>query len=373
MAVTSSSFFEAHDGSGAPISSAGFAVEGGKSTRVWELDEPNEEDIGAAITLILGGTTYAAQPSGRLNRTLPLADPEFPWLYASSIPSIKGFGRYGKQEADSELEAPSFPFFSFWSNYLFTVESTPRPYPVLPDAGIRRKSSFWYPETGGGTTPQSFTYVEEWNRFCDWDMIPQNDYITQQRGSMQFKTGSGTGANGLSYVAMPRTFMPNAIFKVTWFLVPLRYIISPNSYLRRWRGRVNQFDWTGPGGLQFNSGELLYMAYSQKKYTPPVQKIINLGGGSSVDSTSKLCNIELTFLHTSRVGTDLPADPTNQNYVVGGHNLLPYPGGKASGSPVVPKGFYYAQTNDTDHTPSWLSFPLEILFTDPDAPGGIAP
>jgi hypothetical protein len=242
---------------------------------------------------------------------------------------------------------------------------------VLADKSISlKKGQTWYDTDGSSKTN---TFAQEWNRFTDYEPHPQNDNITAQFGTLVFQTATNAvpgGANaGSSVIApgMPRIFLPNQLVQFTWYQVPYRYISSAKSYIRTLMGRVNQNDW-----YDWKSGELLYLNYKPHRYTPPVQKESLWIPGAF--STEKWCNIEFTFLSTSRVGSnlptgDLPSKPTlqtaNHNWVAAGHNLLPWFGNDTTGK----KGFYYA-VNPTDtagnKSPTWPSFPFELLFTDPD-------
>ena len=342
----------------------GFSPEGGKSQRLWQITPDNVDDLLEAFPAIMGSCEYAASGTGKLTRRLPMADPLFAWMYASSMPGVEGYGQYDQVNADPTLEAPGFPSGTLWKQYRLGVESLPRPFPVLPDYSIHSRSGRWYPEADPGTTEQMFVAAEEQFRFCTWDMQPQSDYITQQKGTMVFN--SGDAANAHRFAAMPRIFLPNSTYTITWYYVPIRLIISAASYILRWRGRINQNRFIGPDGLEFEPGELLYLNFSQKMFTPPIQNLVDLGGESKIVSTEKFAHITLTFLFTRRKLFSAPAvAPTNLNHVVGGHNLMPWSDGN----------FRYAETQDTagvsTKRPTWLSAPFETLFTDCDSPNGV--
>lgn len=344
----------------AEVSSAVFTAEGGKSNRLWQITPENVDDLIDAFPTILGTCDYEATGTGRLARTLPLADPLYAWLYASGINHVEGYGKYNKVNADPTLEAPGFPAGTFWDQYRLSVDSAQRPFPILPDYSINTRTGTWYVETGAGTTAATYTVADEQNRYCTWNLEPQNDYITQQRGAMVFD--SGDVANGKSFQAMPKIYLPNSLYTVTWYYVPVRLLISAKSYLQRWRGRINQNLMYGPDGMAFNPGELLYLNFAQKMFTPPVQNLVSLGGeGGSIISTEKFAHITLTFLHTVRTNASAGSTPTNKNFVANGHNLLPWSDG----------GFRYAKCSTGNNRPTWLSAPLETLFTDCDSPGGV--
>jgi hypothetical protein len=339
-------------------------MEGGRAVSAYFLVAPQPADLQSAIIQILGTTQFAATATGKLARTPPLAHPLYPWLYASSILDIKGVGTYTLTNAEPTLEVPPLPQFALYAQYKFTIEFKPRPYPIVTDDTIQEISTgSWYPETGAGTSIQNFSYAAEWARFVDFTVTPLDDYVTQQVGQMRFVTG-GTGtpnANTATYTGSPRLFIPNQVIKFIWYGVPYRYMSSPNSYITRWTGRINQNAW----GTTYPSGSLLYHSFKPTLYTPPVQKeVTDMYSGQSVFSTEKLMNLELEFIWTTRTTSDPPTGPTsgNLNYVIYGHNALPWHADRL---------FHYAESAVAPNPPSFLSFPIEVLFSDPDTPGAI--
>jgi hypothetical protein len=356
-------------------SSMAINLQAGSSSRIWRAisnkqnDGTQTFDVQPAdvLTLIhdvLGTTAYPVNQGapGRLNRTLPLIDPLIPWLYASDIQAMRGFGTYQLTSPQTTTQTNNFPGFALWSNYDFTVASSTRPYPVISDDQIVKATSTWQDISG---TNQKTDYYPEWNRFCDFTFTPKAEWLEQQRGSSYFVTGTnnepGANAQQTSQQSV-RMLMPDSIFKIMWVGVPLRYVLSKNSYLTRFRGRINQNSWEGPGGVgtTFAPGSLLYWDFVPRIYMPPVPISINWAG-SFLDYT-RLCDVELIFMHTSRTVTDAPASGTNKNYIVGGFNLLPY---------LPRRQFYYAENRDLggNKYPQFWSIPVEILFSDPDAPG----
>lgn len=342
-------------------STAGFSYDGGKAVVPLYLEEPAVEDIYTAIEELLG-TTSLETGDGKLNRTLPIAHPLYTWLFVSNISNIQGLGQYTKESASEELEAPSLPFFAFYDWYEFMVEFAPRAYRITSDANIPMLNGSWYDDTGN---QQQFEYFPEWLRYTDWEYVPAFEALKAQGGQYVFKGSSC--ASGRSYIAMPRMYLPNMILKFRWYQVPYRYIYSANSYLDRWIGRINQNDW-----YEWEAGELLYLGFNAKRYTPPIPNKDAIFPGAI--SAEKLCDIELSFLRTKRTASDLLTAPSNQNFIQKGHNLLPW---------LVDRKFHYAQTNPEidpsqvcttpSPTPSFFSFPLEVMFTDPDSTAGFTP
>jgi len=372
-------------GDGRSPSEAAFSFKESHTVRTWFMENPNgrdSEDYGLdafdiqfIIKNVLGSTDYALNPTnpGRLARILPLADPLYPWLYASNIQSMRGVGVAMQQDAQLNTNMASFPGFGLYPNYEIICDCTSRPYPVAPDTSIVSSLVSWVDSTN---TNQSQQVYPEWNRFCDFDLIPQENWLEQQRGGAYFQTGSGNEpGNGASAQQSVRMLLPDAVLRLLWVGVPLRYILSQNSYLQRFRGWINQNAWNGPQGPVlpgpqnpstpagskglFPPGSLLYTGWKPRLYQP-VLPVTFTPFGSYIDY-SRLCDLEIYFLYTARTATDAPAQPTNKNIVVGGWNCLPY---------LPKRRFFYAYNSDlaSNKNPLFYSFPVELLFHDPDDP-----
>ena len=350
----------------------------GSSSRKWfALSNVNEDgtvqfnvqpsDILQLIHDVLGTTAYPVNTTtpGKLNRTLPLVDPLLPWLYASDIPTMQGFGQFKYTDTTSTQGGPSWPQFALWSNYSFTVNHISRPYPIVPDTSITSHQVNWT-DTAGNL--QHATYFDEWNRYTDFTLTPRGEWLEQQRGASYFQTNTGNepGQNAQATTQQSvRMLMPDSILKILWVGVPLRYVLSTNSYLNRMRGYINQNAWEGPAGTgtPYPAGSLLYMDFAPRIYSPTVPVSITWAG--SFLDYSKLCDIEMIFFLTSRVGTDLPA-PANANFIAAGWNCLPY---------LPRRKFYYTYNLDlagATKYPQFYSVPFELLFSDPDSPNGFA-
>ncbi len=326
-------------------------------------------DRQSILKSILGTTDYAvnANQPGRLSRTLPLADPEFPWAYASDIVGFRGVGGTGQTQEPPQLNTndATFPGYTLYPNYELTVECTGRNYPISPDSSITSQRVLWTDIAGAA---QNFPYFPEWLRFTDWEEIPQENWLSMQRGTAYFKTLSGNEPAGAQFQGQPRKLLPDSIFHLKWDGVPARYLLSTNSFIKKFRGMINQNGWNGPLGpiplagatsFAFPPGSLLYQGYKSTKYNPVYPVTTNVFG--SFLDYSKLVDIDLFFLLTQRPGTDLPT-PLNAQEVIAGHNLQLY---------FPTQRFYYTDFKNLAGTtvPLFQSFPIELLFTDPDMPG----
>ena len=333
----------------------------------------------AAAVQILGSTNVNTTGSVRMNRTLPLADPENPTLYAT------GFSRHGIGQMTKVVNnyganpnfATALPYFALYPVYQFDVTFGDQPYAVIPDIGIRISKVQW---TGVDTSDyqnqqsQTSTIADEWNRFVIFDEIPRDDYVTAVQGQTTLRTGDAFepppdifAPNGYQFPGMPRVLLPNQTLRVLWQNVPLRYYTSANSYLQKYKNRINQLDWNVSGiGRTFAAGSLLYMSCQPKWHTDPNVTLQAWADGQT--TPPKVVDMELTFLLTDRAMSGTPitqAQINHPNFIPAGHNLLPwFPHGPA---------YYYgvagtAGVLDDILIPYFFSFPVQILFQDPDAP-----
>lgn len=362
----------------------------GKADYLTELNKVIDEQ--ALIQDILGYVSpFVDTTRQAMRRWLPVTHPRYPYLYANNITSITGKGINtavrvaATQPTNPAIGAKPIAAYLQFKQYEVGVDFTSRPYPLIADASFTNSvTGQWYAKNG---TAYTFTYAPEWCRYCDFDLIPCDNTIQGSVGSMSLIDGGRGSGQFVPFTSPPWMWLPDQYLKVRWYQVPYRYIISQNSYIagtakaptasgggaRYWRGRVNQNPW-----WFWPAGSLLYMGYSVTKYAPPTPDIGTYTGyvPTSTDPNAtgsfinyeRLCDIELTFLLTSRfMSGTLGATITNKNYVQTGHNLLPN---------LADNLFYYATrtppggTESVQNPPAWFSFPLEALFSDPDATGG---
>lgn len=356
------------------VQAFGFSSEGGAATGTYQFGDKDSpvtriEELQSAVEDILGTTNTDVNGSPNLRRKLPCTHPAFPYLYASQISGMVGMG-----SKDAEKVAEVVPpitgnpqaiadKFNLYKRYQIKTNFGTRNYTILPDEQVSNQSGSWFPKgTLASSSPTSFTYAPEWIRYTDYEVVPQNNTIQGQTGSFTFRGGT---PDGKVFTSPPWMYLPDSVIKFTWYQVPYRYITSENSYIanRGWLGCVNQNDW-----YNWEAGHLLYLSYNVKKYSQPTLRTQTTEdyNGNSWTSYSKLCDIEFTFLYTSRTPNFTPPDPDQGNWVYAGHNLLPY---------FPTRGFYIATAGQKSDgpdkwIPAWDSAPFECLFSDPDAEGG---
>ncbi len=329
---------------------------------------------------------------------MPLADPQWGWLYADSIPNIVGVGPGGLTvvQSDDTLEVPSVDEFPEYPGWFVDVEFKQRGFPVLQDTSISQlyapstapsTPGIYYPTDDNGTQqPQSFYYCNEWARFTDWDFEDTDDYLTAQQGQVAFcSDGSVAGINNTQFAGSTRIYLPNQIYYLNWRMVPVRLLTSPSSFFKRWKGRVNQNWLYFPGGT-FPPGSLMFLGQKHKLYTPPVQGLVQNpynGGATNTFTVNKLCDIQMRFLKTDRYVPDPPTLSTiitnpSRNIVVGavdpGTGL--FNGGHCALASFIDREYHFALTMggapgaptfDRTSVAYCKSAPLELLFTDCDS------
>jgi len=294
------------------------------------------------------GDTNPNKGDGRLKRRLPHCDPEWPFLYAEQVTGVRGVGESSWSRNPNVFEASAIGDFNFYSARRFNVSFAPRPYAVIGDDSITVETKSFYDLDGSVATYKSTT---EYSRFTTTETEDLYQAVTAKQGQMVFRGGA---PDGKPYMAQPRIPLPDYLVTITWYQVPARYLISANSNFRKYVGRVNQKAWNG-----YSAGELLFLgAKASRWYAPPIPEMFSLtvANGPLVTSTAKLVDIKMNFLGTKRTPAANPTI-TNANYVASGHNSLPY---------WQDKKFYYASSQDSE-VPTFTSFPVDVLFTDPDA------
>jgi hypothetical protein len=359
---------------------ATFAITSQQSSAVYLFANPSFDDLRNSIIDLLGYTSTRAT-DGRISRTLPARHPAYQWKFADTA-AYQGVGsQFTLVQPSPGLGSPIIPNFPLYASYHVRVSYSPRPYNSWQDRDISVLDGTYYPKDDAGSgAGTAYKCATEWLRFTEWVQRPLNNFISAQQGQMVFRANGSGGAvqpDGISFQDSPKLYLPDSVLTVKWHMVPYRYILSANSYLTKFIGHINQNAF-GPTVVNagtfgpYSKGTLLYVGATPTAiYTPPVPDegllAFNAGNGFL---RGMLCDLDVNFLYTARtIGTVTTNTPdmsaVNRNWVVAGHNLLPW---------LTTRKFYYATTydpaNPADQTkwrPSYNSFPMELLFTDPDA------
>lgn len=321
------------------------------------------DEIVAQLQQILGATLNVNYTPGntyyKVQRQLPMAHALFWPLYADQI-VIRGVGLGLEQANAAPPQVEAMPAYANYENWQFDIKFSQRPYAILEDDDVEVGILSWSPPPPDADVPIQLVYAKEWVRYTSFDLFPQNDNVSGVQGQSLFQTQSTDAPHGKQFEGMPRIFLPNQVVTFTWHQIPLRYILSPNSYLEKYKGRINQYAWYEYGsGHMFSAGSLLYMGYKPKIYSSPIAQLMTWQTGDL--TTWKYADIDLYFLVTKRTGVDVPSPTARANYLAKGHNLNPW---------FPSRQFYYTVYNsalNATKAPYWFSVPFEILFTDPDS------
>lgn len=332
---------------------------GGASVLTGTISSENLETI---LTEGVESAT-ADNTTGKITRILPVAHPRWSWHFLRNVDNAAGVSFIEKVAADpgGYLEVPPLPYYSDYQKYEIQATFEPRPYALISDDSIPQYTINYYTSTGASATKTAF---REYYRYIEWTRQPAAEYITAEFGQYVWAGATGTGnhpANPDDNTGITkgqiRVLLPSSTWKIKWHMVPYQYVLSDNTYFDRYCGHVNQAAIFG-----FAAGEALVQAVNVLDvYSPPFPEFTTYTGYDSV-SQDKLCDLEIV-IHAVRRTPTVAVTPTNASHIAGGHNCVIYaPNGKA----------YYAESGRTGSrgsgTPIYPSFPLDLLFQNPDGP-----
>lgn len=280
-------------------------------------------------------TNDAGDLTGRLVRTIPIAHPEYNWLYASRINQVQGIGLAGAKDAEDsivslsdDLERNMPKFYTVYEKYRISVQFEPRPYLVLNDTQM---APYWnnvsyYSPSGGGKNYKDYA---EYLRYTRIKYEPNAQLLPSNNGSFFLHSPDLPGGNpqpiSQANGAGPRiTIVKNSV-KITWFFVPYKMVTSKT--IQQAYGRVN-FASSG-NFFGFPDGSLLFLGMEINDYPGPVPSTqINLNNVWDSVYDNKYCDITFVF-EQFEVATEMQADtPAGvPGWVVPKHhNMLPHSG-----------------------------------------------
>jgi hypothetical protein len=345
--------------SGVSPSPFGFGVENGRAQMLLKIPA---DYLLPAMREALGYTTVSGIG---LERSLPLAHPMFPWLFCERISNGQGVQFKDKRSSTGEengvtvdLEADPFPYYARYESYELALEFLPRPYAVVTDQQLQRKTIQWWDIDTPAANPLSFDVQTEWWRYLELDQQPAGDYITAAQGAFLFRMDSNPTGFTLQNVGIPtgqlKLYISAKAVKFRWYQVPFAWVISANSYFDKYTGRVNQYEFYNypKGTLLLNSVEVM------RVYTQPFPEFVPYNG-AFLPSQQKLCDLQFNcvYRNPTLAKAYTPGGSESKNNIIGGHNLIPC---------HVDNKFYYG-TNENNNLAIYPSVPFEIFFRNPDA------
>jgi len=267
--------------------------------------------------------------NGALARFAPMAHPQWGWLYANRITSIRGIGpkRTDPDNPSSELARwntlssaslqLTAPYFAIYDKYEVTVEFSPVKYRALSDAMMNALENQYpgsykiknvagdqdaqrYYKDDGSSNQVLGDPFREYRRYTSFTTETSAEYLTMKGGAYKFKsdyTGydefdEKDGSLAINNMEIQGFFgkllVPKTTIKMTWHDVPYDFIDPTNDAsvnIYQGLGRVNQKTFFG-----FAPGELLFTGFSN------VAKCRNLFYQSDFFSASNIPALEDTLL-----------------------------------------------------------------------------
>ena len=386
------------------------AVDGeSRATLVYIVDGPeSNSDFRNALDVfcqqLLGSTDINTQ-DGSLIRIPPMTHPQFRWLYADRVSSIKGIGPKRVDPNNNQSQLFGFntsatsswqyvpPYYSVYEKYEVVVEFSSRPYVPIDNNTMNILESV-YPNLYKITSAQTDgisdniyfkdnasqvtvvgTPYREYRRFVSYTTETSAEYLAFKSGAYMFSSDVGV----INNVPIPgfygKILIPKVVVKLTWHMVPY-YFIDPKSSqganIFQALGRVNQKQFFG-----FNPGELLFTGFTNVP-KPKAQfttydysnEAVFQGG---VPNINQITNVDVTFnflyipvFSYNAAGDRYPSSPSgvinpdNKSYINAGHNLGPanynkkyYP--VVSIDPANTEAIY-------QKSPVYGSYPFELMF-----------
>lgn len=312
------------------------------------------DDVVEFLKAAIENATPMGGTDPRIKRTLPLAHPQYPWLFLDSVDGA-GIEFSEKADADPEgvLEAPPLHDYGVYVDHELNLKFSTRPYSVATDSQIPVTTLTWYEDDGSTENTQ---YAKEWYRYVEWLPQPAAEYLTAETGQFLFDApvtfptapGDSPPSAGKGQI---RLLVPSRTYRLRWYRVPQSFLLSNNNRFDNAQGRVNQFAWEG-----FDPGTLLLQSVSPiDTYTPPFPEFVTYDGSTALVSQEKLVDLEFVFLYRNPICAEV-VTPTNASHIANGHNLVPR---------GITRKWYYAKTAGNGE-PIYPSYPYELLFGNPD-------
>lgn len=316
---------------------ASFGMDGGTASMDFivvrsGLDSFLTEILGKAV---IQKTDDNGNLTGRLIRTIPLAHPEYNWLYASKIDRVVGIGASGANQAEvsivsltDQLERNLPSFYVRYEKYRVTVTFESRPYLLINDTQMApywNNVSYYNPDGGG----KNYRDYAEYLRYTRIKYEPNAQLLPSNNGSFFLHSPDLPGgvpqpisqANG----AGPRITVVKNSVKITWFYVPYKMVTSKT--IQQAYGRVNYAS-TG-NFFGFPDGSLLFLGMEINDYPGPRPTAdIDLNKIDQSVYDNKYCDITFVF-EQFEVAPEMQADtPAGvPGWVIPKHhNMMPHSG-----------------------------------------------
>lgn len=369
--------------------SIGFSHGGANVTRSYLMGATRLNDF---IYFALGYNSRRADNKSGIFRQTPIADPQFPFLYCSSISQMQG-NQY-IQATDWEfytlgsghyLSARPMPTYAQYGEYVVGLNFDARQYQVYDDQTLidrELKISFIDIDNSVYVFPN---VMPEWYRYTTYSFEVRSEFLTLDTGQSVYMAkdnpliNQGVGQMPPSAgTGMYKQLFKSGTFKVSWKQVPYFFVtgIDATTGLNfvpanvSAQGRVNQDKFFG-----FKAGTLLYegmtidTVYNQATLLNTDLLPDGIDPNRYIFKENLLADVTFTFSYREDKVTEnySAVKPKNRNTILYGHNL--FLRGGSSKSIAVIKAEEFDIVNHailgTDLGVCYASFPMQLLFTDP--------
>ena len=366
--------------------SMGFSHGGGSLTQNYRVGPSKLNEF---IYYCLGFNALRDDGYSGIQRETPIAHPQFPFTYATSIAQITGQqytrnidNEYYVLGANKHYTAPPFPTYPEYFEYDISVNYEPKPYTVTDDAFIIDRSfsiSFIDQTNLAYVFPK---FMPEYFRYTTLTYEPKAEFLTMDVGSATFFAPN----NPIFNVPNPRSastgmykqLYKTATVKLKWHMVPylfqngydqlsgIKYKVAAEEFV----GRINNSTFFG-----FPAGSLLLESFSTtavyNQATVVQSDIIQdpLNGNRYFFKQNLLCDIEFVFSYRYDTVTENYSNiqKTNLNQIFAGHNLFKRAASDKAIAIIRAEDFNSITGKIIDGRLglTYASAPMQLVFSDP--------
>ncbi len=340
-------------------SRAGFRHNAGRASMALKVTrtDMNTSHWGDVVEYVLGSTDVVATNGGKVKRVLPISAPDYPHMIADQIEEIQGIGVATKATATSPLGVPCLPATALYQKYEMTVSFVPMTFSIFKDDELKLKDGSAFNDDG---STYSFKYYDEYNRYCEWWVEDGFEVIQAQFGSRYFVTGSEAAPHLIPFPGSITDRVPRPVVHFCWKRIPYRYVASRNSWIRKYKGFINQDDF-----LSWKAGELLYLDAKVTRYLPGIPTMyLDEGTNTFRTHLGALCDVEFLWELREWETTDPPALTNGSQITVRGHNAERW--FRAPGQAYLAVSVGADPDDDSLWKTKYASRPFSRMFTDPD-------
>jgi len=360
------------------------ALDGGRKSATFIVGNQN---LNLFCKNMLGWVLPWGGTASGVNRSLPVADSQFPFLYVDSIENILQYQYVLSQDWENinlppgkRLEAGMYPVtYPLYNESQVTVKYSPRNYQLLTNEyiALQEQTLVYFPRNPQAAPVRIENIMPEWLRFTFLSAESRTQSLGGDQGAYVYYAPGGNPVNAQpAGTGQISTLYTSNTIKLRWNNVPYSFVLGVDDTNLAYKtcleygiGCVNQYDFLG-----YPAGTLLFESYTVDRIYPQpfplyVEQPIT---ETYVPQNLLTCDIVFNFVYRAPIaGADyfiFPAGNRDGNRVYAGHNLVPR----------AQSGLYYANIfnlgwDDVLKEPrpnsypvlNYFSFPFELLFTDP--------